>query len=239
MPYCVECGVELAASAEECPLCATPVMRPSSPPSSEQNYASSNEIEDMLAQRPPGYERKLAIQILTVVLITPMLIALVTDWLLSGQPTWSLYVGVIMAALWVYSVAPLLWYRHIGVILVVCLAMTGVLMWVVDGLDDRTSWFLEIGLPIFAVLVGVTGVVTAAILLSRRRGANVAGYILLGVTVACGSIDVLIKRYVGVDGLPLTWSLIVAAATLPVIVFLFYYHCALSTKINLRKRIHT
>ena len=238
MPYCVECGVELAASAEECPLCGTPVIRPSSPPSAEQDYASSDEIEDMLAQRPPGYERKLTIQILTVVLVTPILVSVVVDWLISSQPTWSLYVGVSMVALWVYSVAPLIWYRHAGIILTVCLTMTGLLMWTVDVLDERTSWFLGIGLPVFAVLVGVTAVVAAAILLSRRRGANVAGYILVGVIIACAAIDVLTKRYVGADGLPLTWSLIVAASILPVVVFLFYYHLALSTKINLRKRMH-
>ena len=28
MSYCVNCGVELDASAEECPLCNTPVLNP-------------------------------------------------------------------------------------------------------------------------------------------------------------------------------------------------------------------
>lgn len=30
MSYCVNCGVELDASASECPLCNTPVINPGS-----------------------------------------------------------------------------------------------------------------------------------------------------------------------------------------------------------------
>ena len=43
MSYCVNCGVELDASAKECPLCNTPVLNP-------------RELEKMVhAQQPVSY----------------------------------------------------------------------------------------------------------------------------------------------------------------------------------------
>ncbi|AFG36475.1 hypothetical protein [Spirochaeta africana] len=238
MPYCSECGVEVDRSTRTCPLCSTPIYHATEPPSGEQGYAVSHEIEDMLARRPPGYARRLAVQILTVVFLTPLLVAAVADWLVSGQLSWSLYVGVSMAALWVYSVVPILLYRRLWAILGVCVTMTGLLMWSVDVLDPRTSWFWEVGLPVMAVIVVVTAAVAVLSVLSRTRGANIAGFILIGIAVLCGAIDLISKRYMQLVGPPFTWSLIVAAAVGPVALFLLYYHYALSSRINLRKRLH-
>ncbi|MFW6362937.1 MAG: DUF6320 domain-containing protein [Spirochaeta sp.] len=238
MPYCSECGVEVDQSTRNCPLCNAPIYSSSRPPEGEQGYAESSEIEDLLAQRPPGYARALAIQLLSLVCVTPVLVSLVINWLITGEFTWSLYVGVSMAAVWVYSVVPILLRRHISAILAICIGVTGILMWTVDILDERSRWFWEIGLPILAVLAVITGLVTLAAAISRSRGANVAAYILMGIILLCGAVDFISKRYVGADEPPFTWSLIVAAAIGPVTLFLLYFHYSLAPKINLWKRLH-
>ncbi|GAB6088962.1 hypothetical protein [Spirochaeta dissipatitropha] len=238
MPYCSECGVELDPEVSACPLCGIEICKSHAAPTGSQDYAESNEIEDMLAHRPPGYERKLAMQILSVVFVTPILVSLVVDWLLSGQATWSLYVGVSLAALWVYSVFPLLFYRHLWLILGASIFMTGFLMWAVDVLDPRARWFWGIGMPILAVLVLIVAMVTGFSLLSRRRGANIAAFVLLGIIGFCTAIDVITKIYVESSDPLLTWSLIIVAALLPVAGFLLYFHYALSKKINLRKKLY-
>ncbi len=238
MPYCSECGVELEKSAHSCPLCGTRVHSHTPPPGEEQGYADSDDIEDFVAQRPSDYGRRLAVQILTVVCVTPALITAVVDWMISGRLTWSLYVCVAMAAAWVYSVVPVFFYRKLLWILVICILMTGVLMWAVDMLDERAAWFWDIGMPLMAVIVVVTSLVTGASLLSRRRGANIAAFVLFGLIGLSMAVDGISKRYMDLNAPLLSWSLIVAAALGPVAIFLLYYHHVLAREINLRKQLH-
>lgn len=238
MPYCSECGVELERSAHRCPLCGTQVHSNTAPPPGEQVYAQSDSIEDVVERRPSGYGRMLAVQILSLVFIIPALITLVVNWVLSARFDWSLYVVAAMAISWVITVVPILLYRNLVLVLSVCILAVSLFLWVVDTLDTRAAWFWTIGMPILVVLVAITAIVTAVSLISKRRGANIASYVLMGIVVFSGAVDALSQRYSGVDALSLGWSLVVAAALLPISVFLLYYHIFLSGRINLRKQLH-
>ena len=94
MSYCVHCGVELADSEHECPLCGTPVYDPSSPTRlGHAPFPTPREKET------PEVKTSGVFLILTFIFMLPLLLSLVCDLSISGRVSWSGYVmgGVAVA----------------------------------------------------------------------------------------------------------------------------------------------
>ena len=103
MSYCVNCGVELDASARSCPLCGTPVINPRCPV--DENATPPfplvrREVEPV-DRRSVGW------------LLTGMLAsAAVCCGLINGlaffpSVPWALYVAGAVLTLWVWAALPL------------------------------------------------------------------------------------------------------------------------------------
>ena len=102
--YCINCGVKLADSEKQCPLCLTKVYHPdisqkdADPLYPPQRYPA-------LQVSPTGTR-----VILTVLFLLPLLICLQCDLLLSGGISWSGYVSGALVVLYVAIVLPS-WFR--------------------------------------------------------------------------------------------------------------------------------
>lgn len=174
--YCINCGVKLADTEKQCPLCATPVFHPDlQRAEGEKLYPSTRE------PIPPVSYRGLQIVVTTVFLL-PMLISLLCDLHLNSRMVWSGYVIGGLALTYVCAVLPV-WFRRPNPVIFVPIGFAGAALYLLYiSLATGGGWFLTFAFPV----TGVVGlVVTAVVTLFRyiRRGRL---YIMGGAAVTLG-----------------------------------------------------
>ncbi len=174
--YCVNCGVKLADTEKQCPLCGTLAYHPdikredADPLYPRQQYAPQ--------QVSPWGVRVLV----AAAFLLPLVTVLVCDLQLSGGVTWSGYaIGALIVA-YVTAVLPS-WFRKPNPVIfapVDFAVVAGYLLYI--DLITPGKWFLTFALPVtgFAALVTTT-VVT--LLRYVRRGSL---YVIGGAIVAVG-----------------------------------------------------
>ena len=198
--YCVKCGVALADTEAQCPLCKTRVFHPElSQPEATPLYPNNNPARKTI-------KRWTIMLILTVLFLLPISICLVSDLTLTGHVEWSGYVigGLIVF----YAVAMLPnWFEHPNPVIFTPIAFLAVacllqyICWKSSG-----SWYFSFALPTTAALgVIVTTLVTLRQYIRRGRG-----YVYGGTIIALGAFCVLLEYLLHITfGLPglFTWSL--------------------------------
>lgn len=175
--YCIKCGVKLADTEKQCPLCETVVFHPDI----VQDKASPLYPQ---ASYPAPQVRSRGIQIvLTTVFLLPMLITLLCDLQISGNVTWSGHVIGALLLGYIFLVLPMWFKRPNPVIFVPCDFAAIALYLLYIDLTTVGGWFLSFGLPV----VGFIGaVITAVVALCQyvRKGYL---YILGGAFAALGA----------------------------------------------------
>jgi hypothetical protein len=148
--YCVYCGVKLQDGAEDCPLCHTPVS-----PAIRGNA----EMKSLYSDRMPAEERHgrvLIVWLISTVLAAVCLGTLVFCLRTAGEASWSGYVMMTSALVWVCLLFPLLFRRFRPMIFLpvdfACLA--GYLLYICAKNGDR--WFLSFAFPV----TGIAGILT-------------------------------------------------------------------------------
>ena len=174
--YCAKCGVKLADTEKNCPLCGTrahpDVVR--------------EEVKPLFPgdTQPVGQVSTWGVQIiLTTIFLLPMLICLQCDLLVTGGVTWSGYVIGALLSCYVIGVLPIWFKRPNPVIFVPCsFAMVALYLLYISWASGG-GWFLSFAFPVtgFICLV-VTAVVT--LLRYVRRGAL---YVFGGAFAAMGA----------------------------------------------------
>ncbi len=181
--YCINCGVKLADSEKQCPLCLTKVYHPEIP-QKDTDPLYPPQRYPALQVSPTGTR-----VILTVLFLLPLLICLQCDLLLSGGISWSGYVSGALVVLYVAIVLPS-WFRKPNpVIFVPCtFAAVGAYLLYIN-FATAGSWFLSFAFPVtgFIALV-VTAVVT--LLRYVRKGML---YIIGGAFIALGAFMPLME----------------------------------------------
>lgn len=238
MPYCSRCGVEVDEDTDYCPLCQAPIQKldDSGDPRLPAYPRDDTERPEDRRERS-RMRRMLALQIVTTVLATPLVVVLVTDVLFARHLSWSSYVIASILAVWCYTATPLLWPRRPAVIILASTVVTALYLAALDLLTGELQWFVPLGLPIMAAVFLVALLIWLLARRARELGANLAGFILMGLAVMAIVTEVLIEAY-RPGGIFLDWSLIVAVSTSPVAVFLFSYHYVLRRRLNLGRRFH-
>lgn len=179
--YCVKCGVALAASEQQCPLCGTRVYHPDLEiPKADPLYPKG--------KYPATAPRSFLGQIILLALyLIPLLVVPLCDLQLNGQITWSGFVIGALLLSYILFALPL-WFRKPNpVIFVPCgFAAVAVYLLYID-LATAGGWFLGFAFPITG---GVCLIVTAVVTLLRyvRKGAL---YILGGASIALGGLMLL------------------------------------------------
>lgn len=197
--YCVNCGVKLADTEKQCPLCGVTAFHPELVRGEEEPlYPRQKYPEEKAASRSAQI-------MLTTAFLLPLLICLVCDLQLSGAVTWS---GIVMGAMLVGYVALILpfWFRKPNpVVFVPCaFAAIGLYLLYID-LSTAGGWFLSFAFPVTG---GIGLIVTAVVALLRyvRRGRL---YIIGGAATALGAFMLLVEFLLVVTfGIPfMGWSL--------------------------------
>jgi hypothetical protein len=228
MNTCPRCDVELAPDAPFCPLCGQ-IIDPARAVGLE-SYAEPG-AEEKLTE---GERRKVSAELLTASILIPAVAVCAINILVSGGITWGLYPLLSLALLWVVmgAILGIFGQKHLAFgapALAIPLFLIGL-----DLADGGLGWSVGLGLPIAILAEGIAGLVILALRASRRKGANIPAFIVLGVALLCLSIEAIIDRSLG-GGVHLEWSAIVAFALVPISALLFYLHIRLTHKSSLRK----
>ncbi|MBR0536326.1 MAG: hypothetical protein IIX14_08120 [Clostridia bacterium] len=103
MSYCVNCGVELDASATKCVLCDTPVYNPHEK-KEEKIVAPFSDISVV----PQNMKKKFAALIITYIILIPNIVCALINIFLSPEKLWFIFMGSSSLLFWVVFIFPFL-----------------------------------------------------------------------------------------------------------------------------------
>ncbi len=233
MPYCVHCGVELDPTAAACPLCQTPVQDPNCP----VDTVSPKPFPQDPGEVPPVSRTELAL-LLSAMFLSVALCCGLLNLFFHNVRWWSLYGIGLALLLWVWFVPPLI-FRKMPLPLRLFLDAAGVGGYVaLIALElGGWNWYFGVALPI--LLVGAALVVGLGFLLEGGRRS-----ILSSVTLIIGAIglftvavEFFVERYL-TGAVDLTWSLLVLAICVSLIIPLIVVRRVPSLREEARKRFH-
>ena len=179
MSYCVNCGVELDASATKCPLCDTPVYNPKAPEPEKQ----------------PSPFPKVTCGLLNAFVFRSSL--------------WSLAVIGVVLVLWVIMIPVVIYTRQpIYLSILLDGVAVIVYLYLLTYLTGHNSWFYGLGLPIVLLVTAVVETVTFCIRKLPMSFLTGALYLISGIAVLCVGLELLIDRFLKQE-IALGWSAIV------------------------------
>ena len=180
--YCIQCGVKLADTEKQCPLCGTVVFHPE---------LSRQEAEPLYppSRQPTQVSHRGLLVIITPLILLPILICLLSNLQFSDDITWSGYVTGALLVAYVSFVLPRWFHKPNPVIFVPCALAAAVLYVLYIDIVTRGGWFLSLAFPIMGYL---TAVVTAVITLLKYLKKGYL-YIFGGASIALGLLMPLME----------------------------------------------
>ncbi|MEA5051148.1 MAG: zinc ribbon domain-containing protein [Oscillospiraceae bacterium] len=209
MSYCVNCGVELADSEKECPLCGTEVVNPRAKWKDDERRPYPTRIDAVVRK----VNRKFVVLLICALMLIPIVIPVLTDMLFNRGITWSAYVVGADVCLFFLCVFPFLYevprpYLYLAIDTAVLVGYIALIAYNSGG-----GWFLPLGLPLMLCLCATVSAFIFVIRRSRLSGLKKAA-ILFGVAAAaCVVIDCTISRFAGAEH-PVLWSLFVVGSNI-------------------------
>lgn len=233
MSYCVNCGVELEASLERCPLCNTPVINP-------------NEVTHTHAV-PPFPKEKGQIEVvkskdlailLSVSLTAASVVCGLLNLLVFQGTAWSLYVIGACVVIWVLAI-PAVIYTRLPIYL--CLLFDGLAIglyqYLISFNTQSRHWFYALALPI-------TGLITLLALLFAFFVKKVSGaflmigvYVFSSIALLCMGIELLVEHFLEVY-YHLTWSAVVLSICAVIVIAFITILSRARLRNAVRRRLH-
>ena len=184
--YCVKCGVQLSDTEQKCPLCGTVPFHPDIVrPEADPLYPAQRYPHRRM--RPSGW-----LFFATAAFLLPLLVSFICDLHISDRITWSGYVVGALITGYAVFVLPF-WFKKPNpiVFVPVCFA---VLELYLQYINEATGgdWFLSFAFPV----VGITGLITTAIvtiIYSVKKGHF---FILGGGLIAYGGFMLLLEFFI-------------------------------------------
>ena len=212
MSYCVNCGVELDASARECPLCNTPVVNP------REQMLQKGQGSPGGADKTPFPKEKgqvetvkrkdLGILLSMVVLASAATCGILNLFVFQGVP-WSLAVIGAGVILWVFMIPAVIYTRQsIYVSLLLDGAAVSLYLYMLTFLVDSSGWCFGLGLPITALVTAIAELMTLCVRILPRSFLTVSLYLFTAVGLLCLGLELLIRRYLESE-MRLSWSAVV------------------------------
>lgn len=174
--YCVNCGVKLADTEEQCPLCGVTAYHPDIKREEGEPLYPQNKLP------APQVSSRGAQIITTAVFLLPLIITFQCDLQINRAVTWSGYVIGALITAYVIFVLPYWFNKPNPVVFCVCnyVAIGLYLMYI--NLAAGGDWFLSFALPVTGY-IGLLSTVVVTLLRYVRRGAL---YIVGGAFIALG-----------------------------------------------------
>jgi len=213
MPMCRKCGVELEPGTFFCPLCKTPL---------EENHDDKNGLELQVQERMEARDEQRAFlfrEIFSFFALAGVIVVGAVDLAYGADLTWSRIPLVSIGFLWIAVILPSGIHSRTYLQIIFEVVNLALFLFFLDLFTPGRSWFLNLALPLTAIL-GV--LILKAVFLIRRFRFFVPGGIamaLLCVALFVLSLELLLHNYQG-HSPSVSWSLITSAAAIPFVLFL-------------------
>ena len=233
MSYCVNCGVELEASLQKCPLCHTPVINPN-----EQNqklpaspYPTDKGQVEVVKHKDLGI-------LISVVLTATGATCLLLNLLVFNSSLWSLIVIGSCLCLFVFSF-PAVFYSKTPIYLSLLADGISVVvyLYLITFLTSSNTWFWQLGLPIVAMLTILAELFP---LLAKFFPLTILSYalcIFLEIPAFCVSLELLI-RHILTQPYRITWSAVVLTVCVIIDIALITILAKKRLRNEVRRRLH-
>lgn len=229
MAYCPSCGVEV--STNKCPLCSYKIKQ------NLKNRSLNEPIVDKKNRSKLTKREKMVIYDVSTWFFAILVssICITSDMLFDSKISWSIIPIIPITAFAIITTISINikgYFKAISIFIVVLLLLFSLDL-IIPGSNS-----IGISVPIVIVSSILSLVVVFLYRRSKRKGANIAAYIIIALTLALISIEMAVDLSLGYD-IQLSWSLITTVTLLPISLFLLYIHFSLSRRIDLNKIFHT
>ena len=232
MSYCVNCGVELDDSAKTCALCNTPVFNP--------NKIIRENVKTPFPEEKGSVEmvrrKDFGILLSTVVLATAVTCGLLNAFVFTGT-LWSLAVIGVCVILWVIMVPVVIYKLPIYVSILFDGLSVIVYLYMLTYMVNSGGWFWDLGLPIVVYVTAVIELITICIRKLPRSFLTNALYIITGIGLLCGGLEVLIDKYIA-GTISLRWSAVVLTVCIIVDIAIITMLSLRRLRNAVRRRLH-
>lgn len=239
MSYCVNCGVELDASAKECPLCNTPVLNPREiEMHTRRNYQTPRSPFPEEKGQVETVKRKDFGILLSVVVLATMITCGVLNLFVFPGALWSLAVIGACVILWVILI-PLVIYAKLSVYLSLLFdgAAVALYLYMLTFLSGSSGWFTGLGLPITILVTVIAELMTLCIRRLPRSFLTVALYLFTATGLLCPGLEMLIQWYLNRQ-IFLRWSAVVLTVCVILDIAVITMLSRRRLRNEVRKRLH-
>lgn len=234
---CKNCGVELEASVQTCPLCGEPTtgekLNTSNPPSTYDKHFSSPLAPVQMSQP----QKKFTWEIVSIILLSGAIATFVVDFILNRRITWSEYPVAICLTIFCYLSLFAFWNQSTLLKMAGGFLLSSLGLALLDAVTGGLQWSIWLAIPLLVITNLIVSVLIAVIRQSRYKGINLIAYIFLGAAMLCIAIDGILSFFV-TGWVQWQWSVIVAACIMPVVVVLLFVHFRLKRGRSLKKTFH-
>lgn len=181
--YCIKCGVKLADSEKQCPLCGTVPFHPELPRTEGESLYPPNRYP---VQQVSHQGARIVV---TTAFLLPLVITLLCDLQINRAVTWS---GFVIGALIVgYAVLVLpFWFKRPNpVVFVPCDFVAVGLYLLYINIATGGDWFFSFGFPV----VGCLGLIVSAVVALLRYLRRGKLYVFGGAMIALGGFMPLME----------------------------------------------
>lgn len=234
MSYCVNCGVELDATASACPLCNTKIYNPNQPAATDvpTPYAT---VKGHTESVKPTYEFAI---LMSIIFLTTSAVCVFLNNFTIQIGNWSFYVIGICAMLWVFLL-PAFFPQKVNVF--GAIALDGMIIalniGIVSWLHPGSGWYFHIALPIIILTTLLLEIVFTFIYHLKSSMIGKTAICVSAIAVLCMSIEIVIDLYFR-DYFYLRWSAIVATCAVVIDIVLLTIYLQEGLRAEIRRRMH-
>uniref|UniRef100_UPI0040578669 DUF6320 domain-containing protein n=1 Tax=Acetatifactor sp. TaxID=1872090 RepID=UPI0040578669 len=233
MSYCVNCGVELHATAKACPLCNTPVYNPGE----IKKEAQPTPYPTEKGQVEKVKRKDLGILLTTVIVATAVTCGLLNVLVFTAN-RWSLAVIGVCVILWVIMIPVVIYTKQsIYVSLFYDGIAVGVYLYLLTFMVDSEEWFWGLGLPIVVLVTILVEAFTFSVRKLPKSILTISLYFFTVLALLCTGIELLIDSYLGHE-MALGWSAVVLVICVVIGIALITMLSLRRLRNAVRRRLH-
>jgi hypothetical protein len=233
MIICKNCGVELEAGMEICPLCGQPVNGPDVTSGKSQAYSQALPY----ARQMTAPQKKFVWEIVSLILLSAIFATLIIDFIITKSITWSEYPAAISLTIFAYLSLFAFWRKRTFIQILAGLVLSSASMIIVDAITGGFDWALTLGIPMLAAANLVIVALVRIIQRSKHKGVNLLAWCFVGAAILCIFIEATLSYY-HTKSLYLSWSVIVCGSIIPVVLVLLFVHFRLKKGRDLKRTFH-
>jgi hypothetical protein len=234
MVICKNCGVELEAGMENCPLCGQPANGATGTIRSSVSYPRQLTPQTSRMTAP---QKKFTWEIISLVLLSAIVATFIIDFIINRKMTWSEYPAAISLIIFSYVSLLAFWQQRLLLQLSVGFVLSSASIILIDAVTAGVNWALALGLPILLAINLIVILLITIIRTAKYKGVNLLAWAFMGAGILCVCIEGILSYY-RKGSINLMWSIIVGGSVVPVALVLVFVHFRLKRGRNLKRTFH-